>query len=299
MTRIRACTFLVLLSLFLGMGMGMGMGMGTAAAATELYGTLLKIQRSGTIVIGHRQSSVPFSFVNGQGEPEGYSIDLCLRIAEKVKDVVGRANLEIKYALVDPRTRIPLVANGTVDIECGSTTNNLTRQQQVGFANTTFITGTKLLVKKGSGIQEVEDMGGKTIALSQGTTNERVIKAIAARQNLDLRILPVKDHAEGFQALESGRVDAYATDHILLHGLAAGSESPDDYEVVGRFLSYDPYSMIVRRDDSSFRLVVNTVLADLFRSGEIDAIYAKWFDPLGVPQTDLLKAAFQIQAWPN
>ncbi len=290
MTRNRVCAVVVLFSLFLGAG---------PAVAAELYGTLLKIQRSGTIVIGHRESSVPFSYVTGQGLPEGYSIDLCLRIAEKVKDVVGQADLEIDFMMVDPKTRIPLVANGTVDIECGSTTNTLTRQQEVDFANTTFITGTKLLVKKDSGIQEIEDMDGKAIALTQGTTNEGVIKAIAARENLDLRILPVRDHAEGFEALESGRVDAYATDHILLHGLASASESPDNYEVVGRFLSYDPYGMILRRDDSAFRLVVNSVLADLFRSGEINAIYAKWFDPLGVPQTDLLKAAFQIQSWPD
>jgi glutamate/aspartate transport system substrate-binding protein len=290
MVRYRVCLIFVLFGLFLGAG---------PAVSAELYGTLLKIQRSGTFVIGHRESSVPFSYVDNKGRPVGYSIDLCMRIAEKVKDVVGRADLKIEYVLVDPKTRIPLITNGTVDIECGSTTNNLSRQQQVDFANTTFITGTKLLVRKGSGIQEIEDMGGMTIALAQGTTNELVIKGIAARENLNLRILPVKDHAEGFQALESGRVDAYATDLILLNGLAERSESPDSYEVVGRFLSYDPYGMILRRDDSSFRLVVNTVLADLFRSGEIDAIYAKWFGPLSVPQTDLLKAAFQIQAWPN
>ncbi len=140
MARNRVCAVLALLSLFLGAAPE------ATAAAAELYGTLLKIQRSGTIVIGHRESSVPFSYLNDQGQPEGYSIDLCVRIAEKVKDVVGRADLKIEYVLVDPKTRIPLVANGTVDIECGSTTNNLMRQEQVDFANTTFITGTKLLV---------------------------------------------------------------------------------------------------------------------------------------------------------
>lgn len=271
----------------------------TPAVSADLYGTLLRIQRSGSIVIGYRETSIPFSYLNGQNQPEGYSIDLCLRIADKIKDVVGRADLRIEYVQVDPTTRIPLLLNGTIDLECGSTTNTLTRQQRVDFANTTFISGTKLLVKTGSGIAEVEDMNGKTIALTQGTTNERVIKAIAAKQNLDLRILPVNDHAEGFQALESGRVDAYATDHILLHGLAAKSASPDSYEVVGRFLSYEPYGIMFRRDDSAFRLVVNTVLADLFRDGEIKGIYAKWFDSLNVPPTDLLLAAFQIQAWPN
>lgn len=271
----------------------------TPVDSAELYGTLLRIQRSGSIVIGHRESSIPFSYLNDQNQPEGYSIDLCLRIADKIKDVIGQADVRVEYVRVDPKTRIPLLLNGTIDLECGSTTNTLTRQEQVDFANTTFISGTKLLVKKGAGIAEVEDLNGKTIALSQGTTNERVIKAIAASQALDLRILPVKDHAAGFQALESGRVDAYATDHILLHGIAATSESPESYEVVGRFLSYEPYGIMFRRDDSAFRLVVNSVLADLFRDGEIKDIYAKWFDPLGVPPTDLLLAAFQIQAWPN
>jgi glutamate/aspartate transport system substrate-binding protein len=290
MARNRACAALTAFFVLLAVA---------PAGSAELYGTLLRIQRSGSIVIGHRESSIPFSYLNGQKQPQGYSIDLCLRIADKIKDVVGQSDLNIEYVLVDPKTRIPLLLNGTIDLECGSTTNTLMRQQQVDFANTTFITGTKLLVKKGSGIGEVEDMNGKTIALTQGTTNERVIKAIAAEQGLDLRILPVNDHAEGFKALESGRVDAYATDHILLHGLAANSRAPDSYEVVGRFLSYDPYGIMFRRDDSAFRLVVNSVLADLFRSGEIKEIYAKWFDSLGVPPSDLLLAAFRIQALPE
>ena len=272
-------------------------GAGPAAAA-ELYGTLLKIQRSGAVVIGHRDSSVPFSYLNEQKQPEGYAIDLCLRIVEKIRDVVERADLRVEFVPVDPKSRIPMLVGGSIDMECGSTTNNLTRQEQVDFSAITFITGTKLLVKKGSGIQEVEDLNGRAIALTQGTTNERAIKAIAADKGLDVRILPVKDHAEGFAAMESGRVDAYVTDHILLHALAAKSKSPESYEVVGRFLSYDPYGIMIRRNDSAFRLVVNTVLADLFRTGEINDIYAKWFALLGVPQTDLLKATFQIEALP-
>ncbi|MDH3281955.1 MAG: amino acid ABC transporter substrate-binding protein, partial [Gammaproteobacteria bacterium] len=206
--------------------------------------------------------------------------------------------IDVKLVPVNPKTRIPLLANGTIDIECGSTTNNLTRQQQVDYAHTTFITGTKLLVKKASGIKEVEDLQGKTIALAQGTTNERAIKAIDEKKGLGLKILPVKDHAEGFLALDTDRVDAYSTDHILLHGLISKAKNPEEYDVVGRFLSYDPYAIMVRRDDSAFRLVANSTLSDLFRSGEIYDVYAKWFDPLGVPPTDLLKAAFEIQALP-
>ena len=267
-------------------------------AAQDLYGTLQKIADSGVITIGHRESSIPFAYLNDEQEAVGYSIDLCMRVVDKVKETLEMPDLEVRFVPVNPKTRIPLLANGTIDIECGSTTNNLTRQQQIDYAHTTFITGTKLLVKKDAGITEVEDLDGKAIALAQGTTNERAIKAIVEAQGLDVDILPVRDHAEGFLTLETDRVDAYSTDHILLHGLIAKSKNPEDYMVTGRFLSYDPYALMVRRNDSAFRLLVNTVLSDLFRSGEINEIYGKWFDPLEVPQTDLLQAAFQIQALP-
>lgn len=267
------------------------------ANAQDFYGTLKKIDDSGTIVVGHRESSVPFAYLNDQQQPVGYSMDLCMKIVDRVSETLGK-KIDVKLVPVNPKTRIPLLANGTIDIECGSTTNNLTRQQQVDYAHTTFITGTKLLVKKASGIKEVEDLKGKTIALAQGTTNERAIKAIDEEKGLGLKMLPVKDHAEGFLALDTDRVDAYSTDHILLYGLISKAKNPDDYEVVGRFLSYDPYAIMVRRDDSAFRLIANSTLSDLFRSGEINEIYAKWFDPLGVAPTDLLKAAFEIQALP-
>ncbi|MGF1527042.1 MAG: amino acid ABC transporter substrate-binding protein [Candidatus Competibacterales bacterium] len=269
-----------------------------ALAVQAQQGTLDKIKESGTIVIGHRESSVPFAYLNDQQQPEGYSIDLCLRFVERVRQELELDELQVRYVPVNPRTRIPLLVNGTIDIECGSTTNNLTRQQQVDYAHTTFITGTKLLVKQDSGIEEVEDLEGKVIALAQGTTNERAIKAVMEEKGLAMDILPVKDHAEGFLALQTDRVDAYSTDHILLHGLIAKSKNPDDYAVVGRFLSFDPYAIMVRRNDSPFRLVVNKELSDIFRSGDIVGIYAKWFGPMGVPPTDLLTAAFIIQALP-
>jgi glutamate/aspartate transport system substrate-binding protein len=269
------------------------------AGAQDLHGTLKKIKDSGRIVIGHRESSIPFAYVNEQGKPEGYSIDLCMRVVETAKEEIGVDDLEVRMVPVNPQTRIPLLANGTIDIECGSTTNNLTRQQQVDYGPTTFITGTKLLVKKDSGIQEVEDLEGKAIALAQGTTNERAVKEVVAEQGIDVEILNVKDHAEGFLALETDRVDAYSTDHILLHGLIAKARDPEQYAVVGRFLSYDPYALMVRRDDSAFRLVVTKTLAGLFRSGEIEEIYGKWFGPMDVPSTDLLQAAFEFQALPE
>lgn len=268
------------------------------ALAENLYGTLAKIDEANEIVIGHRESSIPFAYLDNNQNPVGYSVDLCLQVVKSVNERLGK-KVKVRFVPVNPKTRIPLLANGTIDIECGSTTNNLTRQKQVDYAPVTFITGTKLLVKKDSGIREVEDLNGKVIALAQGTTNERVIKEIIAEKGLDAKVLPVKDHAAGFLTLESDRVDAYSTDHILLFGLISKAKNPGDYEVAGRFLSYDPYALMVRRDDSEFRLLVNKTLSDLFRSGEINKIYDKWFLPLGVPATDLLQAAFEIQALPN
>lgn len=268
------------------------------AVADNLYGTLAKIDEANEIVIGHREASIPFASLDDNQKAVGYSIDLCLRVVESVNERLGK-KVAVRYVPVNGKTRIPLLANGTIDIECGSTTNNLTRQKQVDYAHVTFITGTKLLVKKSSGIREVEDLDGKVISLTQGTTNERVIKALIKEKGLDVKIVSVKDHNFGFLALESDRVDAHSTDHILLFGLISKAKNPDDYIVTGRFLSYDPYALMVRRDDSEFRLLVNKTLSEIFRSGEINGIYDKWFLPLGVPATDLLKAAFEIQALPN
>lgn len=278
-----------------------------SASAADLYGTLKKIKDAGTIVVGHRESSVPFAYIGPDQKPIGYSMDLCAKVVEAVKAELGLANLAVKFVPVTPQTRIPLIANGNINLECGSTTNNLTRQQQVDFAYTTYITGTKLLVKKASGIKEVEDLKGKSIALAQGTTNERAIKeTIAALKIADVKILNVKDHAEGMLALETDRVDAYSTDHILLFGLIAKAKNPADYAVVGRFLSFDPYALMLPRDDSAFRLLVNKTLAGLFRSGEIEKLYDKWFvqpipgsAPVNVPLDDTLKTNFMVQAFPE
>ncbi|MDX9863081.1 MAG: amino acid ABC transporter substrate-binding protein [Rhodospirillales bacterium] len=284
-----------------------GAMLGAFSADAADYGTLKRIKESGTIVIGHREASVPFSYIGPDQKPIGYSIDICMRIVDAIKAEIGVDKLDIKYVPVTPQTRIPLIANGNVNIECGSTTNTLTRQKQVDYAYTTYLTGTKLLVKKTSGIKEVEDLKGKAIALAQGTTNERAIKEAIANLNIaDVKVLNVKDHAEGFLALETDRVDAYSTDDIQLYGLIAKSKSPADYEVVGRFLSFDPYALMLPRDDSAFRLVVNKTLVGLFRSGEIEKIYNKWFvgpipggEPLNVVMDGTLKANFAVHAFPD
>jgi glutamate/aspartate transport system substrate-binding protein len=274
----------------------------TSVNAAELYGTLKKIKDTGVVTVGHREASVPFAYIGPGGKPIGYTMDLCYKIVDRIKADLNMPKLKVKLVPTNPQTRIPLLANGTIDMECGSTTNNLTRSKQIDYLAITFITGTKLAVKKGSGIQQIEDLNGKRIALALGTTNEKAVKRVMQEHNIDIKIHSVKDHPQGWLALETGRVDAYATDHVLLYGLISKSKNPQDYEVVGRFLSYDPYGIMVRRDDSAMRLLGNTVLADLMRSGEMQKIYDKWFNPgptkINMPISPALQAAFAIQALP-
>lgn len=279
--------------------MALGLMAGTANAdGHTASGTLAKIAESGEIVIGHRESSVPFAYLDDNQKPVGYSIDLCMKIVDAVSAELGK-ELTVKYVPVNPKTRIALMANGTIDLECGSTTNNLTRQQQVEYLPVTFVTGTKIMARKDSGINSVLDLDGKAVALAQGTTNERAVLAAVEAAGLDVKVLPVRDHAEGMLSLETDRVDAYATDHILLFGLISKSKNPDDFAVVGDFLSFDPYALMVRRNDSAFELVGKKALAEVFRSGEINEIYGKWFDPLGVPAGPLLEAAFRLGGLPD
>ncbi|MCH7888550.1 MAG: amino acid ABC transporter substrate-binding protein [Proteobacteria bacterium] len=272
------------------------------ASAAELYGTLKKIKDSGTIAMGHREASVPFAYIGPEGKPIGYTVDLCYKVIDKIKKDLNMPDLKVKLVPVTSQTRIPLLANGTIDIECGSTTNNLTRSKQIDYLAVTFITGTKLAVKKGSGIKEIEDMDGKAIALSLGTTNEKAIKRIAKAKGIKLKYHMVKDHPQGWLALDTDRVDAYATDDVLLYGLISKSKDASKFVVTGRFLSYDPYGIMVRRDDSAMRLLGNTVLADLMRSGEMQKIYDKWFNPgptgINMPISSTLKTAYEIQALP-
>ena len=221
------------------------------------------------------------------------------------------AQLNVKFNPVTSQTRIPLMANGTIDLECGSTTNTLTRQKQVSFAPITFITGTKLLVKKSSKVKSYRDLKGKTVVVTQGTTNERIIKALSDKENLGIRFLNAKDHAESFLAVESGRAVAFAMDDILLYGLIAKAKNPKDFDVVGDFLSYDPYGIMFRTNDDAFGVVVRRAIARLFGepgqcNGPLKAIYKKWFvDPLpsgekmGVPMSQLLETVCRTNALPD
>ncbi len=271
-------------------------------ASAQKSFVLERIKARGTINMGHREASVPFAYIK-DGKVQGYSIDLCDLFVEKIKKTLKMPNLKVKHVPVTSQTRLALIANGNIDMECGSTTNNLTRQKQVDYLPVTFITGTKLASKKGSGITEIEDMEGKVIALSQGTTNEKAIKRIMKAKGIKIKIVNVKDHPQAWLALTSGRVDAYATDDVLLYGLISKSKNPGQYQVTGRFLSYDPYGLMVPRNDSTYRRIGTVLLADLMRSGEMLKIYNKWFNPgptkINMPISDTLATAFVIQALPH
>ena len=274
--------------------------------AQELTGTLKKIKDSGTITLGVRETSIPFSYLDDKQNAIGYSIDLCMAIVEEVKKELMMPTLMVKTNPVTSQTRIPLMANGTIDMECGSTTNNLTRQKQVAFAPVTFVTGTKLLVKKTSKIKSYKDLKGKTVVVTQGTTNERTIKALSDAENLNIKFLNAKDHAESFLTVESGRAAAFSMDDVLLYGLIAKAKKPKDFDVVGDYLSYDPYGIMFRKNDADFAIVANRALANLMRTGEINKIYDKWFigklpsgETIGMPMSPLLKTGFQLQALPE
>lgn len=284
--------------------MGAAFLLGSAMPAFSADSMVLdRIKERGSINMGHRESSVPFSYIGSDGKPQGYSVDLCMKFIDAVKAELEMPDLKINLVPVTSQTRIALMANGTIDLECGSTTNNLTRQKQVDYLPTTFITGTKIASKKGSGITEIEDLEGKTVALSLGTTNEKAIKRVAEENGINIKTLMVKDHPQGWLAVESGRADAYASDDVLLYGLISKSKNPDQFQVTGRFLSFDPYGIMVPQNDSLYRRLGTATLADLMRSGEAKKIYDKWFNPgptnINMPMSDTLKTAFEIQALPH
>ncbi|MEM8664834.1 MAG: amino acid ABC transporter substrate-binding protein [Pseudomonadota bacterium] len=275
----------------------------TALADAGDSPTLKRIDERGVVNVGHRESSVPFAYMDDNGEPIGYTLDVCAKIVEGIGAELGRDDLEVNFVPVTGQTRIALMANGTIDIECGSTTNNLTRQRQVAYLPTTFITGTKVAVAADSDAATLKEMEGKILGVSAGTTNERAIKKAIEDQGLDIRIQEFKDHAQGWLAMETGRIDAYGSDDVLLYGLISKAREPGAWKVVGDYLSFDPYAIMVPRNDSTFQRLGTAVLAELMRTGELEEIYAKWFDPgptgIAMPITDTLKTAFQIQALPE
>src|SRR5258706_39700 len=246
-----------------------------AAPAAGQEGTLKKIKDSGSITIGHRDASIPFSYYDDQQKPVGYAMDLCLRIADAVKTELKMPKLEIKYQLVTSANRIPLMANGTIDLECGSTTNNLARQEQVWFTITHFVTANRWVAKKSANLRALPDLKGKTVVSTAGTTNIKGITEINAAQNLALSIISANGHPEAFQMVETGRAAAFVMDDILLYSLAAQSRNPGDYAISTEATSVEPYGIMLRKDDAAFKKVVNAAMTNIYKSGQINAIYEK------------------------
>ncbi len=248
------------------------------AFASELTGTLKKIKDSGTITLGHRDASIPFSyFGDNPQQPVGYSHDLQLKVVEAIKQELGLPELKVRYNLVTSQTRIPLVQNGTVDLECGSTTNNIERQRQVDFSVGIFEVGTRLLTKKTSGVNDFPDLKGKNVVTTAGTTSERLLKIMNAEKKMGMNIISAKDHGESFLMLESGRALAFMMDDALLYGEMAKAKQPADWVVVGEPQSFEIYGCMMRKGDEGFKQVVDKAISATFASGEVNAIYDKWF----------------------
>ena len=268
-----------------------------AAVAAQPSGVLAKIKATKTITLGYSESAVPFSFLSNDNRPQGYSVDLCKRIAEGIQEQLGMSELAIKWVKVDVNSRIPATMKGTVDIECGSTTHTLAREEKVDFSNMIFVDGGSYISKGRAKLGSIKDLAGKKITVIPGTTTEKVLTAALEQAKITAEILPVKTHAEGYSALREDRVDAYASDRMILIGLALNAIDAQSYRLSDEMFSYEPYALMHRRD-SAFRLAVNRELARLYRSGDIMNIYARWYGPLGEPST-LLKAMYFLNSLPE
>lgn len=247
-------------------------------ATAQDAGTLKKLRDTGEIVLGVRDASIPFSYADDSGQSIGYSVDLCTRVVEHLRQTLKMPGLKVRQQLVTSANRVPLVLNGTVDLECGSTVNNIERQKTVAFSLTTFIVNTKFIVKASSGIQKTADLKGKTVAVTGGTNTMQKITALNKQLNLDLSVINGKDHAESFLLLTTDRVAAFSEDDILLAGLAATSQTPSGFRLLSiDGMLADPYALMLRRDDPQFKAAVDAALRGVFGSGEIRRIYDRWF----------------------
>lgn len=268
------------------------------AQGQELNGTLKKIKTSGTFTIGYRESSPPFSFIGPEKRPIGYSIDLCTRIAGAIQQQLGMTDLKLKWIPVTIENRIQLVAQGKVDIECGSTTASLSRQEKVDFSLMTFVDGGSLLTTSDANLRGLSDLTGKRIAIVPGSTTEKSLAEFLKKEFIVVQWVRVKDHSEGFAALEKGEAEAYASDRGILIGLAVTSKDPKRFALANFVFSYEPYGFIVRRNDADFRLAVNRALAGLYRSGEVLPIYDRWFGAFGKPSPEL-QAMYLLNGLPE
>ena len=241
-----------------------------------LSGTLLHARTTGVVTIAHRESSVPFSYLSTRGEPIGYSIELCRKVVDAMQEAVGR-ELAIKWLPVTSGNRIDAIEAGRADLECGSTTSNLERARRVAFSPTMFVSGTKLMVKRGSPVKSFRDLEAKTVVVTSGTTNEQAMRDLARKFRIGMKIVVARDHADSFEQVAAGAADAFATDDVLLYGLIASRGARDKFDVVGEFLSYDPYGVMYRKGDAPFARIVTETFQEMAGDGEIERQYKRWF----------------------
>ena len=268
-----------------------------AAPALAQEGTIDKIKKTGTITVGHRDASIPFSYYDDKQQVVGYAMEICARIVDDVKKELKMPDLKVNYQLVTSANRIPLMANGTIDLECGSTTNNIPRQEQVWFTMTHFVTANRWIAKKSANIKTLADLKGKTIVSTAGTTNIKQITELNAAQNLGMNIISANGHPEAFQMVETGRAVAFVMDDIIIAGLAAQSQKPGDYDISSVALSVEPYGIMLRKDDKAFKVVADRAMQNVYKSGQINGIWEKWFQkpvpPKGInmqlPMPDVFK----------
>jgi glutamate/aspartate transport system substrate-binding protein len=272
-----------------------------ARAEEELTGTLKKIKDAGSISLGHRESSIPFSYYDDKNQVVGYSHEMLLLVVDAVKKKLNMPNLKENLIPITSQNRIPLIQNGTIDIEAGSTTNNLERQQQANFSDSIFVIGTRLLVKKDSGIKDFPDLKGKNVVVTAGTTSERLIREMNEKNNMGMNIISAKDHGESFLTLQSGRAVAFMLDDALLAGERAKARKPDDFIIVGTPQSKEAYGMMMRKGDDQFKKLVDEAIAKAETSGVAEKLYQKWFQSpippkglnLDLPLSEDMKALFK------
>jgi glutamate/aspartate transport system substrate-binding protein len=272
----------------------------------KLSGTLKKIKDSGTITLGYRESSLPFSYLNKRGQPVGYSIDLCHEVVEDAATALDGMEIKIALAPVTASDRLANVESGAVDLECGSTTSNLQRQKEAAFSPTFFVAGTKLMVPKSSTVSSYRDLAGKTVVVTAGTTNEAALRTLSDKQRLGITIVTTRDHAQSFAMLAAGKAEAFATDDVLLYGIIATEPAADDMKVVGEYLSYDPYGLVYRRDDPDFAAVVDHAFARMAAERRLGELYNKWFlrrlptgETLNLPMSPQLEEIFRVLGQPD
>lgn len=288
----RPCTAVILISAILALP-------GSILFAQESEGTLGKIVRTGEFLIGYRSDSSPLSYENGDGEPSGYSVDLCRRIAASIKALYPDREIEAKFVRVSSEERLSAVVDGKIDIECGSTTITLTRQEQVDFSLPTFVTGGSILSLSESGIQDVSNLSGKKVGVAKGTTTVAQLRNHLAEKLIDAEVVEIDNRNVGMNLLNRGEIDALASDQIVLIGQVIEARNPSRYSIISDIYSYEPYGFAIRRNDADFRLAVNRAIAQIYRNGEQGDIFYKWIGRIGINVPPILAAMYQLSSIPE